>query len=163
MDKIFEFCLVTQSLKVAFFRHKAWIPGLERKGGGVPCEWGGALVQAVRHFHWQVWPAPQGGADRYTVRTHTGTEAEFLGEIRTKVLRVFLLAIHRSCLEISISTAHATSYSFWVSYCKEKGGIPPTLWFKKYIQKPQVWELSRLCPETSTKFYVHEFGFCTVH
>jgi hypothetical protein len=27
------------------------------------------------------------------------------------------------------------------------------------IRKPQVWELSRLCPEPSTKFYVHEFGF----
>ncbi len=28
-----------------------------------------------------------------------------------------------------------------------------------YIRKPQVWELSRLCPETSTKLYIHEFGF----
>ncbi len=36
---------------------------------------------------------------------------------------------------------------------------PPSIWFKKSIQKPQVWELSRLCPETSTKLYVHEFGF----
>ncbi len=27
------------------------------------------------------------------------------------------------------------------------------------IGKLQVWEHSRLCPETSTKFYVHEFGF----
>ncbi len=26
--------------------------------------------------------------------------------------------------------------------------------------KLQVWELSRLCPETSTKLYVHNFGFC---
>ncbi len=33
----------------------------------------------------------------------------------------------------------------------------PFLWFKKSIQK-----LSRLCPETSTKLYVHEFSFCTV-
>jgi len=32
---------------------------------------------------------------------------------------------------------------------------------KKSMQKPQVWELSRSFPETSTKFYVHEFGFCT--
>ncbi len=30
------------------------------------------------------------------------------------------------------------------------------------IQKPQVWELSRLWPETSIKFYVHEFGFWMV-
>ncbi len=28
-----------------------------------------------------------------------------------------------------------------------------------FVRKPQVWELSRLCPETSTKLYVHEFGF----
>ncbi len=48
---------------------------------------------------------------------------------------------------------------------KEKGGKPDrkqyplTLWFKKSIQKPQVWEHSRLWPETSTKLYVHEFGF----
>ncbi len=39
--------------------------------------------------------------------------------------------------------------------------MPPSLWFKKSIQKPQVWELSRLCPETSMKLYVHEFGFFT--
>ncbi len=36
----------------------------------------------------------------------------------------------------------------------------PSPWFEKSIQKPQAWELSRLCPETSTKLYVHEFGFC---
>ncbi len=32
---------------------------------------------------------------------------------------------------------------------------------KHYIRKPQAWELSRLCPETSTKLYVHDFGFCS--
>ncbi len=32
---------------------------------------------------------------------------------------------------------------------------------KHCIRKPQVWELSRPCPETSTKLYVHEFGFST--
>ncbi len=37
--------------------------------------------------------------------------------------------------------------------------IPPSLWFKKCIQKPQVCELSRLCLETSTKSYFHEFSF----
>ncbi len=26
---------------------------------------------------------------------------------------------------------------------------------------PQVWELSRICPETSTKLHVHEFGLCS--
>ncbi len=29
----------------------------------------------------------------------------------------------------------------------------------KTIQKPHVWEISRLCRETLTKLYVHEFGF----
>jgi hypothetical protein len=29
------------------------------------------------------------------------------------------------------------------------------------IRKPQARELSRLCPETSTKLSVHEFGFRT--
>ncbi len=35
------------------------------------------------------------------------------------------------------------------------------IWFKKSIQKPQVWELSTLCSETSMKLYVHEFGLRT--
>ncbi len=39
--------------------------------------------------------------------------------------------------------------------------IPPSLWFKKSIKKPLVWELTGLCPETSTKLYVREFGFWT--
>ncbi len=42
---------------------------------------------------------------------------------------------------------------------KEKGGKPdrkphPFPMFKKSIRKPQVWELSRLCPVTSMKLYV---------
>ncbi len=53
---------------------------------------------------------------------------------------------------------------------KEKGGKPdrkpfpplPYGWFKKSIQISHVWELSRLCPETSTWLYVHEFGICSV-
>jgi hypothetical protein len=32
---------------------------------------------------------------------------------------------------------------------------------KHCIRKPQVWELSRFCSETSTKLYVYEFGFST--
>ncbi len=31
-----------------------------------------------------------------------------------------------------------------------------------FIQKPQVWELSRFCPETATKLYVHEFSVWSV-
>ncbi len=65
------------------------------------------------------------------------------------------------CLFFLLQT-HATSYSF----CKGKSRktwqktIPTSPWFKKSIQEPQIWELSRLCPENSMKLqYVHEFGF----
>ncbi len=66
------------------------------------------------------------------------------------------------CLEISISSNSRNLLQFlYFSYCTLKRRneenlietIPPS------IQKPQVWELSRLCPETSTKLYVHELGF----
>ncbi len=76
-------------------------------------------------------------------------EAEFLDVIRTKVLRVFLLAIH--------------------SHLYKRILLPPSLcknglnWFVMYsrhcTRKPQFWELSKLCPETSTKLFVHKFGF----
>ncbi len=39
---------------------------------------------------------------------------------------------------------------------------PPCLSFKKSVQKPQVWELSILCPENSMKLYVNEFGISTL-
>ncbi len=96
-------------------------------------------------------------------------EAAFFGEIQTKVLRVFLFA-----LSFLFHQIHATFYCFYIQFSyvlytvKEKGGNllekPYYLFlcFKKSIQKPQVWELSRLCPENSTKLYVHEFGLTTV-
>jgi hypothetical protein len=99
-------------------------------------------------------------------------EAEFLDKIQTQSLTSFRPCYSQPplqlCLEISISSNHASSYLFLqILYTiKEKGGKPDRnlfpfyLWFKKSSQKPQVWELSRLvCPETSTKLYVHEFGF----
>ncbi len=103
------------------------------------------------------------------------TEAEFWGEIQTKVWRVFLLACYSQSKSIAL---HWDFYFFKVtqpltvsrvtgSIVKEKRRktwwktIPPSLWFKKSIQKPQVWELSRLWLESSTKLYVHEFGFST--
>jgi hypothetical protein len=71
-------------------------------------------------------------------------EAEFWDEIQTKVLRVFLFAIHshlyRFALRFLFLQTHATSYSF----CKGERRktcwktIPPSLWFKESIQKPQV-------------------------
>ncbi len=36
---------------------------------------------------------------------------------------------------------------------------PPSLWFKWAIQKPPIWELSRLCPETSMKLFLHNHEF----
>jgi hypothetical protein len=42
----------------------------------------------------------------------TGPQAEFLYEIQTKILRVFLLAIHSLVLIFLFLQAHATSYSF---------------------------------------------------
>jgi hypothetical protein len=78
-------------------------------------------------------------------------EAEFLEEIQTKVLRVFLLAIHRPlnsfALRFLFLQTYVTSYSFYSSVTTKKGGKPTitlSLWFKKSIQKPQVWERSRL-------------------
>ena len=53
------------------------------------------------------------------------TEAEFLDEIQTKVLRVFLLAIHSDLYSFALRFIflqnHATSYSFYSSatvHCK---------------------------------------------
>jgi hypothetical protein len=100
------------------------------------------------------------------------TEAEFLDETQTKVLRVFLLAIQSllhsfACLFLQTHATSYSSYSASMYTVKEKGGKPgwkphpPSLWFKKSVQKPQVWELSGLCPETSKKLYIHEFGFNT--
>ncbi len=77
-------------------------------------------------------------------------EAELLDVIVTKVLRVFLLAIH----------FHLYSRIL----------LPPSLgqkWFetglpcKHCIRKTQVWEFSGLCPETSTKLSIYEFAFWT--
>jgi hypothetical protein len=91
----------------------------------------------------------------YVVQT---PEAEFLDEIQTKVLRVSLLVIHSHLysfvMRFLFLQIHPTSYSF----CK---GERRKTWFKKLIQKPQGWELSRLCPETVMKLYVHKFGFCS--
>ncbi len=52
------------------------------------------------------------------------------------------------CLEISISSNSRNLFT--ISRVQLKS-----------IKKPQVWGNSRLCPETSTKLYVHELGFCS--
>jgi hypothetical protein len=78
------------------------------------------------------------------------TEAEFLDEIQTKVLKVFLLAIQSDLYSFALKflflQTHATSYSLYIALLytlKEKGenlleNHPPSLWFKKSLQNPQV-------------------------
>ncbi len=69
--------------------------------------------------------------------------------------------LHSFALRLLFLQTHSASYSFYSSvtvHCKRerrktwKKTISPYLWCKKSIQKPKVWELSRLCPEISTKF-----------
>ncbi len=111
---------------------------------------------------------------RHFICMNESPEAEFLDEIQTKVLKAFLLAIQSHlnsfALKFLFLKTHATSYSFYSSatvHCKRESRktwsktIPPSLWFKKFIQKPlkKTLKLSRLCPESSTKLCVHEFCF----
>ena len=73
-------------------------------------------------------------------------EAEFLDEIQAKVSSLlFTSTVSSFALRFLFLKTHATSYLF----------LQFSYW------KPQVWELSRLCPETSTKLHVCEFGFCS--
>ncbi len=67
------------------------------------------------------------------------------------------------------STSNSFSIFFSALLCtaKEKEGKPdrkphpPFLWFKKSIQKTQVWRTLRITPRKKPqKLYVHEFGFC---
>ncbi len=91
---------------------------------------------------------------------------------RTKCPRIFSPCYSQTPLQHALRflflQTHETSYSFYSSVIVHSKGerrktwqkiILPSLYLKKSIQKPQVWELSRLCPETSMKLYVHEFGF----
>ncbi len=80
------------------------------------------------------------------------TEAEFLVIIETKMLRVFLLAIHSHLYTVLLDFTPPPSL--------KKSGLK-LVWWQNCLRKPQVWKLSRLCPETSTNLYVHEFGLCT--
>ncbi len=101
---------------------------------------------------------------RGTLKISDPFRGQILGQIQTKVLRVFLVAIHSHldsfALRFLFLQTPATSYRFFSSvtvHCKGERKktwqkiIPPSLWFKKSLQKPQVWELSRLCPEISPK------------
>ncbi len=94
-------------------------------------------------------------------------EAEFLDEIQSKVLRIFLLAIqrhlHSFALRFIFLQTRATSYSFYsvlVYTVKEKGGKhdrkshPLPYCFRKSIQLLKYENSLRLCPETSKKLCV---------
>ncbi len=89
-------------------------------------------------------------------------EAEFLDEIQAKPKEI------SSLLFTFTSTALPWDFYFFklsqpltvstvqlLYTIKETGGkpdrkpYPPSLWFKKFIQKPQVWDF---CPETSTNW-----------
>jgi hypothetical protein len=98
-----------------------------------------------------------------------------LGRNTEKSLKSFPVCYSQSplqlCLEISSSSnSHNLLQFLHFSYCtlkrrKEQNLIEnhtPFPMFKKSIQKPQVWKLSRLCLETPSKLhsYIHEFGFC---
>ncbi len=127
----------------------------------------------VQYFLWRL------KLQRYILYTvQSSLEAEFLDKIKTKVFRVFLLAIHSPLYSFALRfiflQTHVTSYSFYSSFTVHNKGerrkpIPPSLWFKKsrilksensqdYAQKPQRnWtfmntalglELCTLCPVT---------------
>jgi hypothetical protein len=87
------------------------------------------------------------------------TEAESLNLIQTKVLRVssLLFTVTLTALPwdfylFKLTQPLTVSTVRYMWPIKEKGGKPdrkpdplPYIWYKKSIQKPQVWELSRLC------------------
>jgi hypothetical protein len=84
-----------------------------------------------------------------------------------QVLKVFLLVIQSHLYSFALIfpflQSHATSYSFCKGERRKtwKKTISSSLRFTKSIQKPQVWELLKLSPETSMKLHVHEFCFQT--
>ncbi len=91
------------------------------------------------------------------------TRGQILGRNPDKSPKSYPLCYSQSplqlCLEISNSSNSRNLLPVsTVGYCslqRRKEEIykttPPSLWFKKYIQKPQVWEVSRLCPATCGK------------
>ncbi len=104
------------------------------------------------------------------------SEAEFLDEIQKKseefsslLLTLTSTALLWDFYFFKLTQPLTYFFSSVTVHCKGERKktwwktVPPSPWFKKSIQKHQVWKLSRLCPETSTKLYVHEFGFWTKH
>ncbi len=105
---------------------------------------GGGIKTTENKIHWPHWNS----------RT---LEAEFLDKIQTKVLRVFLLAVHSHLYSFAKSflffQTHATSYSFFsmLLYTVKKKGRRPErkshplpYGFKKSIQKLLVWRTPKI-------------------
>jgi hypothetical protein len=78
-------------------------------------------TQAGRLHWWTVWARFRWQMPGCFVNVHRGAEAKFLTEIKTKVLRVFLLSINNHLYSFAVRfqflETHTTSYSF----VKEKG------------------------------------------
>ncbi len=92
-----------------------------------------------------------GWVTRVRLVVNYSAEAEFLDEIQKKSL---LFTVTSTALPWDFYFFKLTQpLTVSLTY-----PLPYGLRNQKSIQKPQVWELSRLCPETSMKLYVHEFG-----
>jgi hypothetical protein len=77
-------------------------------------------------LRWQREPTQE--VSREDISCSRTSEAEFLDKIQTKVLRVFLLAIHSFALRYLFLQPHATSSSFYsvlLYTVKEKGSPFP--------------------------------------
>ncbi len=115
----------------------------------------------------------------YTVHKRGTPRGRILGLNWAKVLRVFLLAIHSHLYSFALIflflqthatsyiflQTHSTSYNFYSSEfytLKEKRGKPGRKPYPFHLFEEIHKETSRLRLETSTKLYVHEFGFCLV-
>jgi hypothetical protein len=93
------------------------------------------------------------------------SEAEFLDEIQTKVLRVFLLAIHRHhysfALRFLVLQTHATSYSFYssCSYCTLHERRKKENLLLNHIMPRNLNEFSLCCGNVVT-MYCMQYKYC---
>jgi hypothetical protein len=62
-------------------------------------------------------------------------DAEFLDEIQTKILRVFLLSIHSHLYSLALRFLFLLTSTVQLLYTVR---FTVHVWFKKFIQKPQV-------------------------
>jgi hypothetical protein len=103
----------------------------------------GGLQRDVVYLGWPIAPSymsPNAGGGGVAGSQPMSTEAEFLDEIQTKVLNVFLLVIHSHIYSFDLiylfRQTHATCYSFCKRETLQKT-IPQVWEPKDYAQKPQ--------------------------